>query len=160
MLKPPACFGPIRSALSPALNSASWTLLLTSSLPLDPVTMCTVSSPTCHILGALDHLLLPLRWVLIVPLLILCALSSFPSLDLPFTCLFLPLLEPTPVTGGHVLGKGFLPSDSAVLSSWCPSFQTLRPDRAQFIPLLPLFCFHFIPCLLKSLSGGTFFPPF
>ena len=61
----------------------------------------------CHLLGALDHLLLPQHWVLIVPLLILCALSLFPSLNLPFTCLFLPLLEPTPATGGHVLGKGF-----------------------------------------------------
>lgn len=154
MLKPPACFGPICSARSPALNSASWMLLLTSSLPLDPVTMCTVSSPMCHLLGAFDHLLLPPRWVLIVPLLIPCALSSFPSLDFPFTCLFLPLLEPTPITGGHVLGKGFLPSDSAVLSSWCPSFQTLKPIRAQFIPLSPLFCFHFIPRLLTLLPNS------
>ena len=58
-------------------------------------------------LAALDHLLLPQHGVLIVPSLILCALSFFHSLDLPFTCLILPLLESTHVTGGRVLGKGF-----------------------------------------------------
>lgn len=106
LVKLPACSGPIRSAASPALNSASWPLLLTSSFPL---TFDHVQLWYLQPLGALDHLLLPQHWVLIVPSLILCALSLFHSLDLPFTCLILPLLESTPVTGGRVLGKGFSP---------------------------------------------------